>query len=409
MKGSEGIKTLKLETLNKLIQKFPKPPSMMFSNIFANVPAESDTIRWEVEYGSAGMTPFVAPGSVAPAVGVDGTGEASAQAAYYKEKMFMDEVWLNNLREPGSWATYQAASRKLARGIQKLNFRCDRRREWMCAKMLIEGGFTYIRKGGAKFTVNYGVPATHQLALAADRQWDDGASKNPVEDIFDAKVVMADDAGVSSSDIIATCNSDLLKLLVLDADIQALLKKSAFGEGNLFSNPAQVLGTLLGVGTIVVNDDQFEVPAWLTGNVTGGATTVISVDDATDFEVGGKLRFHDMSEVNVWEDETISAVDPIAGTVTVAAAPTLSFKSGEDKVTMKKKYIGDDKFFMYSTTYEGQAIGEIMEAPYGLARRWGKYVDRKDEWDPEGLWIRVQDKALPVLYHPDTTYTLTVR
>ena len=57
MKGSEGIASLKLENLNKLISKFPKAPSMTFSNMFPTAPYPSDTIRWEVEYGSAGMTP----------------------------------------------------------------------------------------------------------------------------------------------------------------------------------------------------------------------------------------------------------------------------------------------------------------------------------------------------------------
>ena len=78
MKGSEGIASLKLETLNKLISKFPKAPTNTFSNMFPTVQYQSDTIRWEVEYGSAGMTPFVAPGATAPTIGLDGTGEASA-------------------------------------------------------------------------------------------------------------------------------------------------------------------------------------------------------------------------------------------------------------------------------------------------------------------------------------------
>ena len=34
MKGSEGIPSLKLETLNKLISKMDKAPDMFFSNLF---------------------------------------------------------------------------------------------------------------------------------------------------------------------------------------------------------------------------------------------------------------------------------------------------------------------------------------------------------------------------------------
>jgi len=76
---------------------------------------------------------------------------------------------------------------------------------------------------------------------------------------------------------------------------------------------------------------------------------------------------------------------------------------------MKKKFIGDDKFFMFSTSQDGEKVAEFMEAPYGNTRRWGKFADTKDEWDPEGMWLRIQDKGLPVLYHPDTTFTYTVK
>lgn len=407
MKGSQGIPSLKLETLNKLISKLDKAPSMFFSNLFPTSQYDSDTIRWEIEYGSAGMTPFVAPGSVAPAVGVDGTGEASAKAAFYKEKMYFDEEFLNNMREPGSWATYQAAERKLARGTKKLDWRLQRRREWMMSQMFIEGSFTYIQKGGTKFVVNYGVPASHKVTLTGDDRWNvTHADSDPIEDIYEAKRILADDAGVASP--IAMCNSELLKLLMFKTEIQDLLKKSAFGNGDLFANPSVVVGNLMGVGPLRIYDDLYEVPAYLTGNVTGGATTVIPVDDASDFEAGGTLRFYDMSEVNTWEDTTIASVQQEASTVTVSVAPVASYIAGEDRVTMKKKFLQDNKFFMFATQQEGDVVAEFMEAPYGNSRRWGKFADTKDEWDPEGIWLRIQDKGLPVLYHPDTTFTYTV-
>jgi len=405
-KGKSGIPALELEVLNGLISKLPVAPNLFFSNLFSSEPYESDTIRWELEYGSAGMTPFVAPGSVAPAIGTDGVGEASAKAAFYKEKMYFDEEFLNNLREPGSWATYATAERHLARGLQKLDRRLSRRREWMFSQAVVEGAMTYTQKGGVKFSLSYGVPDTHKVTLGSARAWGTGASRNPVEDIFDAKKVLVDDAGVVPNHSIM--NSETLKLLLFDSAIQDMVKASAFGDGDLFTNPAQVLGTLLGVGKLVIYDEIYEVPAYLTAAVTGGSTTVIHVDDASDFMVGGTLRFQDMSSFNSWEDETISAVDVEAGTVTVASAPTASFKAGEDRVTMKKKFIADNKFLLMADNIDGAKIAEFMEAPYGIGRRWGRYADTKPEWDPEGLWLRVQDKGLPVIYHPDTTFTLTV-
>ncbi len=163
----------------------------------------------------------------------------------------------------------------------------------------------------------------------------------------------------------------------------------------------------MGVGPLTVYDEMFEITGWLT--TTTGVGLVIYVDDASDFEVGGTARFVDMSEVNVWEDEVIDGVDVEAGTISVVAAPTIHFKAGEDKVVMRKKFIPDNVFFMFADNAEGESIAEFMEAPHGLGRNWGMFADTKDQWDPEGVYLRVQDKGLPVLYHPDTTYKLIVK
>ncbi len=405
MKGSAGIPALELVTLNKLISKFDRAPSMFFSNLFPTQQYDSDTIKWELEYGTAGMTPFVAPGSIAPMVGLDGVGEASAKAAYWKEKMYFDEEFLNNMREPGTWATYQTAERKLARGSRKLRFRVDRRREWMNCKMLLDGTLSYLQKGGTKISISYGIPATHIVTLTGDYVWETGSKRSPVGDIFEGKKVVSEDAMTQVNH--AMLNSELLKGLILDTKIQDLLKSSAFGDGDLFQNPSQVIGTLLGVGPLTVYDEMFEITGWLT--TTTGVGLVIYVDDASDFEVGGTARFVDMSEVNVWEDEVIDGVDVEAGTISVVAAPTIHFKAGEDKVVMRKKFIPDNVFFMFADNAEGESIAEFMEAPHGLGRNWGMFADTKDQWDPEGVYLRVQDKGLPVLYHPDTTYKLIVK
>ncbi|MFA5394428.1 MAG: major capsid protein [Methanogenium sp.] len=402
MKGSQGIPALQLVVLNKLISKFVRPPSNFFTNLFPSQTYDSDTIEWEMEYGSGGITPFVAPGSVAPAIGIDGVGSASAKAAFWKEKMYFDEEFLNNLREPGTVATYMRAERQLAKGAQKLRWRCDRRREWMVAQMLMNGSLSYIQQGGIKFTVSYGIPTSHMVTLDDDRNWKDGASRNPVEDIFDAKALLSDDAMVVPNYAIA--NTQMLKVLMLDTKVQALLAKSAFGDGDLFSRPAQVLAMLLGVGNLMIYDELYEVQAWLTSTVSG---TTIYLDDVSDFEVGGKARFYNMAAYNTFEDEVITAVDKANGTITVGAQPDYAFVGGRDKVVMRKKFIPDNVLFMFADSAGGSKIAEFMEAPYGNTRRWGFYADTKDEWDPEGVWLRVQDKGLPVLYNPDTTYKIT--
>lgn len=407
MKGSTGVPVLQLETMNRLIQKLEVSPTLFFANMFPASRYPSDAIRWSIEYGSAGITPFVAPGSVAPKIGLDGVGEGSAKAAYMKEAIHFDEVFLNNIKQPGTYETYQTAERSLAKGLRKLRNRMDRRREWMMANAVLNGGFSYEQVGGTKVSVSYGVPETHIVTLDSTRHWDTGANKNPIEDVLEGKKILMDDAGITPEYGMLT--SDLLKLLMLDTAIQELLKKSAFGNGDLFSRPAEVIGSLLGI-PLRVYDEFSETQSTLASNVTGGATTTISVPDASDIEVGATARFFDTSEKNVWEDAKVVSVDIAAGTFTVDNAMTRSFKANEDFVRFRTKVISDNDFILFSSTNaDGEMIAEDMLAPFGLGRNYGVYVDSKELWDPDSLVLRIQNKSLPVVYHPDCMYKMTVR
>jgi glycogen debranching enzyme len=194
-----------------------------------------------------------------------------------------------------------------------------------------------------------------------------------------------------------------------------LLQKTTFGQGNLFEgnlhkivavNP-KIIGSLLDIPNLVVFDEKYEVRTYLTAAVTADSTTTISVANPADFEVGDTLTFYDVS-AGTSEDETISAVSVEAGTVTVSTAPSTSYKSGEDYVYSRKYFVPSNKFVMVSSRVEGQPIAEFKRAPFGLDRHYGLKTDRKEEWDPAGVMIRVQDKGLPVIYQRDGIYTLTV-
>lgn len=396
--------SLRLEVLNDFITKLPVAPENRFLNIFGTTSYESDTIRWAAEYGAMGMTPFAAPGAPAPVTTDDDWySEGSARAAYYKEKKYFDESYLNNLANELNPVVRKTAQQTLARAISKFNYRIDRRREWMIAKMLFDGGFSYSQDKGIKFTVDYGIPATHKITLSGNDVWGTGSTRNPIEDIWDAKQILKDDAGIEATNIVTT--SEVLKLLMFDADIRSLLSKSTFGEGDLFQDPKRVIGTLLGVGTLETYDAVYEFRSFI---VSASGTSVV-VEDAMDFEVGATARIRDMSKARSWEDIKITAINYATNTLTLASSITGTYKAGRDVVTCRKRFVDPYKFMMFSPTAEGQKIAEFMEAPYGLERRYGKFIDTKTEWDPDGIWLRVQDKGLPVLYNPETILTITVK
>lgn len=405
-RGASDIPSLRLVRLTKLISSFMTPPNLVVSNLFGTNNAESDTIEWESIVGNRGLTPFAAPGGKAHQIEPGGIAKHQAKAAFWKEKMYLDEVFLNNLRKAGTESAHEAAQTRLSREMAMLRNRCDRRKEWMFVLMITAGAFTYKEMQGLQASVDYSIPSANSVSLAANRHWDTGTSRNILEDIMDAKIFLSKSVGAVID--YAMFTSEILKLMVLDTSIQTLLQKSAYGQGDLFSRPIAVLGSLLDIPNMVLYDEQFQLTAWLTAVVTGGSTTTISVDNSTDFEAGGTLRFHDIS-ANSYEDETISSVDENAGQIVVSTAPTASFKAAEDKVTMTKRFLPEDKFCMFASRVDGMPIAEHLAAPFGLDRHYGIKIDDHDEWDPEGRWIRVQNKGLPVLYNRDALYILTVK
>lgn len=412
-RGSSDIPILRLEVLQKFMESFMAPPNLILSSMFTSSTSPSSTIRWESQRGGRGMTPFVAPGTPAPVTSPHGVAQHVAEVAYWKEKMPFDEEFLNNLRQPGTDAVYQSAEAKLARELAGLKNRSLRRKEWMFAQMLCNNGFTYQVKGGYRASVDYGIPSDHRITLASAYNWNNGGSKDILADIRDAKIALSQDCGGSID--YAIFNSQVLKLLAADTTIRDILKRQNFMDSNLYTGNlnnligvnAKVIGSLLDIPNLVVYDEMYEVRAWLTGAVTGGSTTWVSLDDVSDFSIDENIRFWDVS-AGTYEDRVVLGVNIENGTVQINYPPATSYKSGEDYVTQAKPFIPDDKFIMMASRVDGQPIAEYKQAPFGLNRNYGQFTDSYDEWDPEVTWIRVQDKGLPILFNRDAIYTIDV-
>lgn len=413
-RGLGDIPSLRIETLQNFVTKWTSDPNLILTGLFGSSNSPSSTIKWESQEGGRGMSPFKPPGAPTPMTAPQGVASHSAEAAFWGDKMYYDEEFLNNLRKEGTEDTYLGAEERLARDMASLMNRVDRRREWMMAKMLLSGSFTYSAQGGVKISVDYSIPSDHQVSLATADKWQSGTDRDIVTDIIDGKKKISDDTGSSVTH--AVFNSTVLKYMAQDQSILTLLSKSTFGQGDLFSgnvhkivgvNP-KVIGSLLDIDNFICYDEQYEVRAYLTAAVTADSTTTISVEDVTDFEAGGTLRFVDVSE-GTWEEETISSVNVEAGTITVSTAPSTSYKTIEDYVVMRRPYVSDTDFLMFAYTVDGKPIAEYKKAPYGYPNRtYGAYSDSKEQWDPDGVFVRVQDKGLPVLYQRDGMYQLTV-
>jgi len=408
MIGISDIPALRLTVLNKLVTKFMVPPNLILRKMFPRVNDASDNIEWESQIGSRGLTPFAAEDVEAPQAAVPGVAQNSAHAAYWKERTFFGSSFLNNIRQPGTDRKYQNAKRTLGNQTRNLSNRSYRREEWMFAQMLCNDGFTYKDKNDQYITLSYGVPSDNKVTLTADYKWDAGTKRDIPKDIFDAKLVVANaNAGVLNTCIFTT---EILKLMIFDDGIQTLLQKSAYGNGDLFANPLPVLGALLGVGNMHLYDEAYQIRAWLTTALSSGAGPhTIYVDSTVDFEVGGTLTAMDVSANTTEATLTITAIDSDAGTIAATGTLASSYKAVEDLVYMTKKFIPIDKFTMWAGSVDGEPIAEFRAAPHMLERRWGQQIDRWTKKDPDGVFVRVSDKGLPVLFHEDAVYQLTVK
>jgi hypothetical protein len=413
-RGQAEIPTLRLEVLQEFVTSFMAPPNLILSGMFPSRNADSATIKWESQRGGRGMTPFVPPGAPAPLSAGYGIAEHQATAAYWKEKRYFDEEFLNNLRKPGTSATYQAAADTLADAMRDITNRAYRRKEYMFSQMMFTGALTYQLKGGVKFTVDYGIPSDHLVTLGSSYYWNTGGSKDILGDIKTGKRKIAETVGSHVTH--AICNSKVLDMIGKDSALRALLQKNAFGDGGLMGGGnvdslalvnARVIGRLLDIDNLIVYDEMYEIKALLTAAVTAGSTTWLTVDDASDFEAYENLRVTDLTDGS-YEDRYILQVNKAANTIQIEYPFSNSYMAGEDYVTMQKYFIPDDKFAMFASTVDGMPIARYMKAPYGLNRIWGLKVDKKEEWDPEGVFVRVQDKGLPVLMHPSAMYVLDV-
>jgi len=415
-RGKSDIPELRLEVLQDFVTQFKAPPNLVLAGMFGANPRResSDTIKWESQRGGRGMTPFVPPGAPAPRSAPHGIAQHSATAAYWKEKRYFDEEFLNNLRKPGTDSQHWNAVDILADNMAEIVNRANRRKEWMFAKMLFENGFSYQVKGGYKVDIDYGIPTENQVTLTSAYYWDSGASKDILGDIKDGKRAISEACGGKVD--LAICNSKVLDMIGKDSATRALLQANAFGNGSLMASGAvdnlalvnpTVIGTLLDIPNFIIYDEMYEVHAVLTQAVTAASTTHFTVNDASDFDANQEITFWDAS-AGTYEKAYILGVNKFTNTISVDAPPASSYVAGEDYVTMQRYFVPSDKFVMLSSKVDGRPIAKYHEAPFGLGRHWGLYTDKKEEWDPEGIYVRVQDKGLPVLYQRDAVYTIDV-
>jgi hypothetical protein len=414
MKGKQ-IPELALKTLNKLIEYSAPAPSQRLQGMFPTDNAPSDTIEWEVRYGSSEMLPAVARGSRGPSFGVDGVARNSARAAYFAADAWMGEEFLNNLREPGTVQSKQAGQKQISQMQTRLINSAYRRREFMLAKMLFDGTYTYNTFATSKapefISLDWGIPSTHKVTKGSTARWygssAEVADRDVFADVFTMKTQLEDSLEMDTSGVQLWLNGRLLQSLVKDSGIRDLVQNSNVSEADIVARPAESVAHLLGVGSIITYNDSYTVSELLAANYTGG--TSITVMNATDFEVGGEVYMQTTVDRTAGPRATITAVDKTTGVLTIDAELTsVTGYAGKDKLAMRKFFLAPNKIVGVVPTVDNMPIAEVLQAPHGNAGTYGMRMRTKEEEYPDGQRLIISDLHLPVLYFPAAVYQLTV-
>jgi hypothetical protein len=415
--GSSGLPYMHIETLRGMMKKFTTPPNLKLQKMFPVNKADSDLIVWESQTGSRGMANFKAPGAITEKTAPLGTAEHEAKAAFWGEKMDFDEEFLNNIAGGRSTTTakFEKARQVLARNLRHLSNRCDRRKEWMFAQMLTAGTFAYTSKGGGlQISVDYAVPSANKVTIASGSYWT-GASQTTRDimgDIQAGKQVISDACGGTVN--AALCSRTTLGYLAADSSMRDLLSKVYWNDGGLYKGKkdkilavnTSAIADIIDIPNLLVYDEKYEVRSMLTTTLATDGTSAY-VADAGDFGVGN------VTFTNIRTGYTVttaaSAVVVETGIITITAVGgSTTFPAQQTIVSQLLNFIPDKKFVMMATSVEGEPIAAYEQAPFGNGRHYGMKLDKKEQWDPEAVTVRAQDKGLPILKQNDAVYMITV-
>jgi len=278
----------------------------------------------------------------------------------------------------------------------------------MTCQAIFQGKISYLGPEGQVVEVDYGLPERQRFELAANEKWNyTGADPDvdPVRDIMELKLMLQNELGEQFTKCYMT--TELLHVLIQNDRILQLAEKQAFGDGSLFSQPTTVIQTLMGLPPIELYDEQYTVRSFVTSAIAGGATLSFTVEDSSGYEVGDScwLRRVENDRLAAEDEVIIDTVNHATRTIAVTAEPAHSYRPGYDYLDCTKKFLETDRIHLLAPTIQNNPAFGGINAPYGHPRKYGISSDQWNETDPDGLWVRVQNHCLPVVYLPQAAWS----
>jgi hypothetical protein len=214
-----SVEILDYKVLTGTLANF-KHPELLGLSLFPSATVEGNIAAWDVYSPSRVTGNFRVPGAAATKVDLVKVASRTATLAPVLLEKTLDDMALSWLRS-GDAAAGDGARARITREQADLDRVLEYTKEYTAWKAL--SGTLAVNQGDVKFTVDYGLRATHKPTASAS--WAT-ASTDVIADIKAWKALVSADCGYAPAD--AYCNESVMEYLMTNDDVTAFL-----GEGSL--------------------------------------------------------------------------------------------------------------------------------------------------------------------------------
>lgn len=222
---------LKTEVITNLIQLFTAQPGMAGLNLAPRLPTSKfigQTARWDLVKANRHLATFDVPGAPSSRETLMVKESKSSTCAYFRKSKMLDAQTLFWVRNPGSQFNTQQGKAAVTQEMQDLNWTIDRTVEYMIWQMM--AGTLTVNQDGVKFTVDYGIDATHKPTTGTS--WATIATADVIGDIATWKKLISRDLSEEPTDMYV--NETVMTYMIQNAKVRELMRNQ-FGQQMLES------------------------------------------------------------------------------------------------------------------------------------------------------------------------------
>lgn len=249
------------ETRTMLAAMRQEAPTNMFllDTLFNTVETfDSEHVDIDIVKGDERLAPFVSPRVEGKLMEEQGFSTRSYKPGYVKPKYITQAADLIKDRNAGE-NIYEgsAPSRgetRLAKNLADGEKQIARREEWMAAQGLVTGKVDVVGDG-INYQIDFGMNPDHIVTLAGTDLWSDATNSDPLGDIADWSVLIADNGNANANIMVG--GKDAITALFNNASVRSALDVRRINIGEI--SPALLAPGVSYFGTLIANGVNVDV------------------------------------------------------------------------------------------------------------------------------------------------------